>query len=161
MSETKKKIIMVCSGGGHLSEILELEELFEKYDYLLVTEKTPFTSYYADSYNVKFINPRSNGKQRFLSFYMTILTNFFHSAKILIKHYPKAIISTGSHTAIPMCLLGRLLRIKIVFILSYSRVNTCAKSADVIYRIANKFIVQWPGAMVHYKKALFLGGIYR
>lgn len=152
---------MVCSGGGHLSEMLELEDLFVRYDCLLVTEKTEFTSYYADSYNIKFINPRSNGKQRNLSFYLTVLINCFHSIKILIQHYPKAIISTGSHTAIPMCLLGKLLRIKIIFILSYSRVNTSAKSANLIYRVANKFIVQWPGAMVHYKKALFLGGIYR
>ena len=32
--------MFISSTGGHLNEMLQLKELFEKYDYYIVTEKT-------------------------------------------------------------------------------------------------------------------------
>ncbi len=160
MDQCKKKIILICSGGGHLAEILQLEEMFVKYDYVLITEKTPFTRFFSRLYNIRFIKSRPTGKKRSILFFTTLIVNFFLSVKLLFKHYPKVIISTGSETAVPMCFLGRLLGIKIVFILSFSRVNSGSKAADLIYPIADKFIVQWPDAKDNYKKAIFLGGVF-
>ena len=39
----KKKVLFISSTGGHLSEILELKDLFNKYDYNIITEKTKST----------------------------------------------------------------------------------------------------------------------
>lgn len=156
----KKKIVLICSDGGHLAQILQLKEMFLNYDYLLVTERTPATSYLSKIYNVCFLAARSKGKKRNVFFFITIFLNLFLSLKILLAHFPKVIISTGSHTAIPMCYLGKLLGVKIVFILSFARVNSKAKTADFIYPIANKFIVQWPDARLNYENGIYLGGIY-
>jgi beta-1,4-N-acetylglucosaminyltransferase len=156
----KKKIILLCSGGGHLAEILQLQEMFTNYDYLLITENTPATSYLKHIYNIHFLKSRSNGKKRRAFFVATILINFFLSGRLLLKHFPKVIISTGSHTAIPMCLLGRLFGVKIVYILSYARIISREKTADIIYPIADRFIVQWPAAKLNYEKSIFLGGIF-
>ena len=38
--EKRKKVMFIASTGGHLSELLQLSPLFEKYDYTIVTEKT-------------------------------------------------------------------------------------------------------------------------
>jgi len=160
MDQKGRKIILICSGGGHLVEMLQLEEMFARYNYLLITERTQFTAFFEESYNMSFIRPRPAGKKRRLLFLMTLAINLFLSVKLLVKHYPKAIISTGSHTAVPMCFLGRLLGIKIIFIHSYARVNSRAKASDIIYPIADKFIVQWPNVKTHYEKAIFLGGLY-
>ncbi len=35
----KRKILFISSTGGHLSEMLQLEPLFKKYDYHIITEK--------------------------------------------------------------------------------------------------------------------------
>ena len=35
----KKKVLFISSTGGHLSELLQLSPLFEKYDYNIITEK--------------------------------------------------------------------------------------------------------------------------
>ena len=40
MSFMKKKVLFISSTGGHLSEMLQLKELFKKYDYHIITEKT-------------------------------------------------------------------------------------------------------------------------
>ena len=50
-----KKVIFVSSSGGHFSEILRLEKLFNEYDYILVTEKTDITYDYKDKYNMQFL----------------------------------------------------------------------------------------------------------
>ena len=50
-----KKVIFAASSGGHLTELLKLQELFNEYDYLLVTEKTDVTKELASKYNMKFV----------------------------------------------------------------------------------------------------------
>ena len=156
----KKKIILICSDGGHLAQILELEEWFTKYNYLLVTEISPSTLKLRDNYNIKYLKNRSKGKNRKLSFYWNLFINFFISLKIIFSHFPKVIITTGSHTALPMFLIGKLLNIKLIWILSFARIKSKAASANIIYPLVDKFIVQWPDMVKHYKKAIYLGKIY-
>jgi len=50
----KKKVIFICSNGGHLAQIQELAPLFDRYDYLLVTEKAESTLPLLDKYNLRF-----------------------------------------------------------------------------------------------------------
>lgn len=160
MSKKNKKIILICSDGGHLAQILELNEMFLQYNYLIVTEESPATIPLKEKYNIRYLKGRSKGQKRKLSFILSLISNAFLSIKILYQHFPKAIITTGSHTAIPMCLLGKITGVKIIWILSYARINSRAFSADIVYPIANKFIIQWPGVQKFYKKAVYLGGIY-
>ena len=35
-----KKVLFISSTGGHLTELLKLKKLFEKYDSYIITEKT-------------------------------------------------------------------------------------------------------------------------
>ena len=153
-------IILICSDGGHLAQIMELKDWFINYDYLIVTEKSPSTLAYSNQFNIKFLKGRSKGKKRNLSFFLHVFINFYYTIKILFSHFPKVIITTGSHTAVPMCVLGKLLRRKVIWILSYARIKSRAASADFIYPIADKFIIQWPEPQRFYKKAIYLGGIY-
>ena len=156
----KKKIILICSDGGHLAQILELEEMFLRYDYLIITEKTPATAPLKEKYNIVYLKSRPQGSKRSLLFFYTLFLNLILSLKLLIGHFPKAIITTGSHTAVPICILGKVLRVKIIWILSFARINTRAKSADLIYPLADKFIVQWQPVQNLYPKSIYLGGIY-
>jgi beta-1,4-N-acetylglucosaminyltransferase len=156
---SRKKIILICSDGGHLAQILEIKDLFKQYDYLLVTEKTEATAALSEKYNIRFLKPRPKGG-RGLEFWFSVFSNLFLSFKILVTHFPKVIITTGSHTAVPMCILGKVLFVKVVWILSFARIDTKAKSASLIYPIADKFIVQWKTAQKLYPKSIYLGGIY-
>jgi beta-1,4-N-acetylglucosaminyltransferase len=156
----KKKIILICSDGGHLAQVLALESLFIKYNYLIITEGTPATFPLKEKYNIRFLKARPKGKKRSLSFLYTLLINLFLSLRLLISHFPKVVITTGSHTAVPLCILGKLLGVKIVWILSFARIKTKAKSANFIYPLADKFIVQWQSAQKLYPRSIYLGGVY-
>ena len=49
----KKKVLFVSSTGGHLNELLQLDELFKKYNYYIVTENTKSNKYLKDKYKNK------------------------------------------------------------------------------------------------------------
>lgn len=158
MNPQKKNVLFVCSAGGHLAQVLELGDLMRKYNYLIVTEDIEATRPLADHYNIKFLKP--DAKRYSFRFWLNFFGNFFYSLKIISSFKPSVIITTGSHTAVPMCILGKMLGKKVIYILSYARVNTKAKSADILYPIANEFIVQWESAQKLYPKSKYFGGIY-
>ena len=78
-----KKVIFAASSGGHLTEILKLEKLFNEYNYLLVTEKTDVTDKLKDKYNVKFLKygPCKNK----IKYVLTIIYNIFCHPPFFIK----------------------------------------------------------------------------
>jgi len=158
MSNKNPKVLFICSAGGHLAEVLELEKLRNKYEYLIVTEDIETTRPLSSAYNMQFLLPDRMG--RGIPFYFDLLVNFFKSFIILIKFKPSVIITTGSHTAVPICLLGKVFNIKIIWILSYCRIKTKAKSANMIYPITDLFLVQWESAQKLYPKSLYKGGVF-
>lgn len=161
MSNSKrKKIILVSSKGGHFAQLLSLEEMFTKYDYLLLTEKSKSTEPLTEKYNLQFLKSRPNVNSKSPMFFFILVVNSFLSLKIFLTHFPKVVISTGSHTAVPTCLLAKLLGRKVVYIVSYARVKSSEKGANVIYPVADKFLVQWPEMLEIYPKAIHKGGLY-
>lgn len=152
------RVLFISSAGGHLAEILELKQLREKYEYLIVTEDVETTRSMASTYKMKFLKPDMMG--RAFSYYFNIVLNFFLSIPILWSFRPTVIITTGSHTAFPMCVLAYILRIRVVYILSYARVNSKAKSATFIYPFSNLFLVQWESAKQLYRKSIYRGSLF-
>ena len=45
-----KKVMFISSTGGHLDELMQLEPMFSKYDYYIVTEKTKSNLSLKDKY---------------------------------------------------------------------------------------------------------------
>ncbi len=153
----KQKAIFISSTGGHLTQLLQLEPLMKKFDSLIVTEKNSVTESMLDKYNIKFLVFSSRKR---ISFIFLFIYNFFKSFGYIIKFNPKYIITTGAGTAFPMCVIGKLLGKKIVYIESFARMNKKSSSGKIIYPIANLFIVQWPEMLKLYPKAKYLGTIY-
>lgn len=152
------RIIFVSSAGGHLAEVLMMEQLRLKYDYLIVTEDLVTTRALSESYKMKYIRPDVMGRGP--KYIWNIFINFFLSFFILMRFRPKVIITTGSHTAFPMCILGKLMRVKIIYILSYARVNSKARTANLLYPLTDLFLVQWESAQKLYPKSIYKGSLF-
>jgi len=155
-----KKVLFISSTGGHLSEMLQLKSLFKKYDYHIVTEKTKSTIGLKDKYKNK-VNYLTYGTKHYMLPYIFIFTyNIFKSLFLYIKIRPKVIITTGTHTAVPMCYIGKLFGSKIIFIETFANSETKTMSGKLVYPIANLFIVQWESMLKLYPKATYGGWIY-
>ena len=119
----KKKVLFISSTGGHLNELLQLSEMFEKYDYYIVTEKDKTNLYLKEKYGnkVKYLpyGTRSHlVKYIFIYFYLILKTIFLY-----FKIRPKVIVTTGTHTAGPMCYLGKIFSSKIIYIETFANIN--------------------------------------
>ena len=150
-----KKVIFVASSGGHLTEILSLNELFPKYEYLLITEKTDITKEIQEKYNVKYL---VYGPSRNIFKYLSnVFKNLFRCIKIIKSFRPDTIVTTGAQVGGIMCLIGKLFGAKIIYIESMARIDTLSKTGKNIYRFADKFYVQWETLTKKYKKCEYLG----
>jgi len=79
---------------------------------------------------------------------------------LYLRIRPKVIITTGTHTAGPMCILGKLFGSKVVYIETIANTNKKTATGKLIYPIADLFIVQWEEMLKLYPKAVYGGTIY-
>ncbi len=155
-----KKVMFISSTGGHLSELLQLEPLFEEYDFSIVTEETKSTLGLKDRFpnRVEYLVPGT--KSHILSYVFIFSFNIIKSLYLLLKINPNVIVTTGTHTAVPMCYWGKLLKKKIIFIETFANSNTKTEAGKMIYPIADTFIVQWESMLELYPNAIYGGWIY-
>lgn len=155
-----EKVLFISSTGGHLSEMLQLSCLFEKYDYQIITEKTKNNLDLIEKYpkRVKFLIFGS--KDHIITYPFRLLANCFKSLYFYLRFQPDVIVTTGAHTAGPMCCLGKIFGSKIIYIESFANINTKTVTGRLIYRFADCFIVQWKGMLKLYPKAVYGGWIY-
>ena len=156
----KKRVMFISSMGGHLNEMMMLKSLFEKYNYHIVTEKTKTTKYLKEEYNNK-VSYLLYGTKKLLILYPFILfINSILSLCLFLKYRPKYIITTGTHTAGPMCCIGKLFGSKIIYIETFASIHKGSQTGKIIYKFADFFIVQWESILKIYPKATYGGWIF-
>ena len=154
-----KKVLFISSTGGHLSELLQLQILFKKYNSYLITEKTKSTINLKNKFDkVNFLVYGT--KDHKFSYIFKFSYNCIKSLFLFIKIRPKVIVTTGTHTAVPMCYIGKLFGCKIIFIETFANSNTKTLTGKLVYPIADTFIVQWESMLKLYPKAIYGGWIY-
>ena len=149
-----KKIMLISSTGGHLSELMALEKGFSKYNYYYVTEKTKDNLTLKKRYgkNINFLIYGT--KDHKLVYPFKLIANCFISLFLYFKIHPKAIITTGAHTAGPMCLIGKIFGSKIIYIETLANINTKTITGKLLYPVSDLFIVQWQSMKKLYPKAV-------
>lgn len=154
----KKKVMFISSTGGHLTQLLELKPIFEDYNYVLVTEKTDVTKSMKDKYKMAYL--KYGSRKYLLKYILVALFNLVKTIFLFIKFRPQVIVTTGTHTAIPMCYIGKIFGKKIIYIESFAKRTSPTLSGRMIYPIATTFVVQWENMLKFYPKAKYWGGIY-
>ena len=155
-----KKVLFISSTGGHLSEMMQLKPMFEKYNYHIITEYTDSTKNLCKTHKGKVDYLVYGTKDHLFSYIFKFSFNILKSFYLYFKIRPKYIVSTGTHTAVPMCYIGKLFGSKIIFIETFAYSKTKTLSGKLVYPIANLFIVQWESMLKLYPKAVVGGWIY-
>ena len=157
---SKRKVMFIASTGGHLEELLQLKSMFSKYDYSLITEKTKSNMYLKDIYHDKVHYLIYGTKHHFLTYPFKLFANCFISLFYYLKYRPDYIITTGVHTAGPMCCIGKIFGSKIIYIETFANMVTKTSTGKLLYPISDKFIVQWESMKKIYPDATFGGWIF-
>ncbi len=154
--DSLKKVCFIASSGGHYEQLMMLKDLMNKYDSFIVTEKTEYSSSIQGrkTYLIKQVNRKE------ILFIYNMVVNFFKSLWIFLKERPDVVISTGALSVIPMCIIAKVFRRKIIFIESFAKVTSPTMTGKFIYKFADQFYIQWEELRGIYKNAIYKGGIY-
>jgi UDP-N-acetylglucosamine:LPS N-acetylglucosamine transferase len=144
-----KKIVIVTSCGGHLTEARRLAPVYEQYDYFYVV-------------NDRIALPRElEGKTVFIRHSerdWLFVVNLWEAWTILRRERPDLMLSTGAGPAVPFALVARLLRIPVVFVEISAQVTEPSLTGRILYRLADRFFYQWKPLEKYFPKAV-CGGL--
>ena len=150
------KVCFAASSGDHYEQLMMLKPLMDKYNSFVLTEKTLYKAETKDerTYYLKQVNRKEK------AFPVIMIVNLFASLRIYLKEKPDVIICTGVLAMIPMCLLMKLFKKKLIYIESFAKVTSPTETGKFLYKYADQFYVQWQSMKEFYPKAICLGGIY-
>ncbi len=139
-SERPIRICLVCSHGGHLTEMLSLMEAFEGFETFFFCYDADTTRRLSRAYLVPNMarNP------------VEFVKNLFRAARIFRRERPRLIVSTGAEIAIPVAIVGKLFGARLVHVECGAQVVTPSFTGRVLYWIADAFYVQWPELLQAY-----------
>ena len=155
-----KKVLFIASTGGHLSEMMQLKPMFKNYDYYIITEKTKSNLFLKEKYKTRVSYLVYGTKDHKLSYPFKLLYNCFKSFYLYLKIHPDYIITTGVHTAGPMCLIGKIFGSRVIYIETFANMVTKTVTGRLLYPFSDRFIVQWSSMKKLYPKAIDGGWIY-
>ena len=154
------RVIFISSTGGHLSELMVLKPIFKDYDYHIVTEKTGSTKSLKKEYGKRIKYVILGIRTKKVEYVFKVILNTIKLLGLYIKIRPKVIVTTGAHTAMPLCIIGKLFGAKLVFIETYANVYTPTGTGKFLYKYADKFIIQWEELREVYPNGIHLGGAF-
>ena len=157
---SKGNVLFVASTGGHLNELLQLSSMFNKYNFNLITENTKSNYYLKEKYKNHIYFLIYGTKDHKLSYPWKLLTNCFKSLYLYFKIHPDYIVTTGVHTAGPICCIGKIFGTKIIYIETFANITTKTITGKLLYPISDLFIVQWKSMLELYPDAVYGGWIF-
>lgn len=145
------KICLACSGGGHLTELLQVKEAFRGHNTFFLTNFREDTKELKNAYFID--DPKRNP--------LILIKSIFQSLSIFRKEKPDIVFTTGAGVAVPICYLAKIAGKKVIFLESFCRVKLPSFSGRLIYPIADLFLVQWEEMLSRYgKKAKYWGAVF-
>jgi UDP-N-acetylglucosamine:LPS N-acetylglucosamine transferase len=145
------KIILVCSHGGHVTEMEELRDCFAGQECIFFTYRG------APLEGPDKICHFDNISKNPWFLLKTGLRMFWQMFKIR----PDALVSTGAELAVPAFYLGKFFfRARLVYLECSAQVYTPSLTGRLVYWITDLFLVQWPTLLPKYgRKAKYVGGL--
>lgn len=147
-------LLLVCSSGGHLLQLLELRAAWEPFGRVWVTfDKSDARSLLA-SERVLYAHGPTNRSLRNLA------RNLVLARRILRAIRPSVMISTGAGVAVPFAWWARLMRVPVVYVESFTRIGELSLSGRMISPVAERVYVQWPETAQAVPGARYAGSVF-
>lgn len=146
------KMCIAASAGGHLTEGLQLSEVWKGKKHFFISDKRINAISLSKKEKVYFIIPARRN-------YFKFIISFLQSLYIILKERPTVIISTGAEIGFPALLIGHYLGIKTIYIETLARINSPSLCGKLIYGKCSNFYIQWEEQKKFFPKAKYVGSI--
>lgn len=145
-------ILMVCSSGGHLAQLMVLSPWWEsKQDVRWVTFDTKDAVSVLEGQDVTWAHHPTTRNVR------NLVLNFGQALGVLRRTRPDLIVSSGAGVAFPYFVAGWMFGIPRVYIEVVDRIETPTLTGRLCRPFATRFLVQWPSQQPIYKGSEVVG----
>jgi UDP-N-acetylglucosamine:LPS N-acetylglucosamine transferase len=147
-------VLLVCSSGGHLWQMLALKETWEPFSRVWVTfDKSDARSLLRDEDVVFAYGPTNRSIKN-------LLRNLVVAWRVTGWTRPRVILSTGAGVAVPFAWIGRLRGARIVYVESFTRIDSPSLSCRLIAPVADRIYAQWPELLHALPRARYAGTVF-
>ncbi|XP_043240953.1 UDP-N-acetylglucosamine transferase subunit ALG14 homolog [Amphibalanus amphitrite] len=101
--------------------------------------------------------------QSWVSSVWTTAVALLAALRLVFTVRPRLVLANGPGTCVPVCLAALLMKwllwrpVHVTFVESVCRVRSLSLSGQILYRLADDVIVQWPELLQRYPRALYMG----
>ena len=146
-------VLLVCSSGGHLLQLLALREAWSGFSHVWVTNDRSDARSLLTGERVTFAHwPTTRNVKN-------LVRNLFLARRVVRAVRPKVLLTTGAGTAVPFAWVARLSGARIVYVESLTRIHDPSLSCRLIAPIASRVYVQWPELRERMRHARFAGTV--
>ncbi len=153
--EARADILLVCSTGGHLQQLLALRDAWGGYTRVWVTfDKSDARSLLRGEKVVYAHGPTNRSVKN-------LLRNLLVAWRTLRDVRPRVMLTTGAGVAVPFAWLGRLRGVRLVYVESFTRIEEPSLTCRLVAPVADRVYAQWPELVRSVPKAHYAGTVFR
>jgi nitroreductase len=141
-------VALVCSSGGHLAQLYNLESWWRDHQRFWVTFRKPDAISLLDGEDVEWAHHPTTRN------IPNMLRNGRLAWRLLRRRRPDLVVSDGAGVAFPFFLAARLLKIPTVYVEVYDRITLTGR---LCYRLSNLFLLQWEEQRRSYERGIVIG----
>jgi UDP-N-acetylglucosamine--N-acetylmuramyl-(pentapeptide) pyrophosphoryl-undecaprenol N-acetylglucosamine transferase len=156
VAQSRLKLCLAASGGGHVRQLLDLEPAWRDQDYFFVTEDTALGRSLAEKHPVRFVEHYAVGQARLGrpgEMLSGAARNLAQSLRIVAAERPRVVITTGAGAMFWTAMAARTSGAKVIAIDSFARFDGPSKFARALKPFATETIVQSEALKKHWPEA--------
>jgi beta-1,4-N-acetylglucosaminyltransferase len=154
LSVDRVEVLLVCSSGGHLIQLFSLRAAWEGFARAWVCfDKTDARSLLAQEKLYVAFGPTNRSVKN-------LLRNLGLAWRVVRTTRPRVLVTTGAGVSVPFAYLACLHGAKVVYIESFTRIDSISLSCRMIRPIADRVYVQWPDALSLVRTARYVGSVF-
>jgi beta-1,4-N-acetylglucosaminyltransferase len=147
-------VLLVCSCGGHLLQLVALRESWQGFSRAWVTfDKSDARSLLAQE-RVFFAHGPTNRNVK------NLFRNLAVAWCVVREVRPQVVVTTGAGIAVPFAWVARLRGATVVYVESLARIEGPSLSYRLIAPVASRRYVQWPELAQTLRRSRFVGNVF-
>lgn len=147
------KLLLVCSTGGHLLQMMRLRTAWEPHERVFVTFEGVDSRTLLAGERVVFAHQPTNRSVP------NLWRNFWLARRVLREERPDLVISTGAGVAVPFLWQAKSFGAGAIHCDSITFSESLSISAHLVRPFVDRLLVQWPQLAERHWKAEYWGSV--
>jgi UDP-N-acetylglucosamine:LPS N-acetylglucosamine transferase len=149
-----RDLLLVCSTGGHLLQLVALRDAWAPFTRTWVTFDKSDSRSLLEGEHVVYAHGPTNRSLK------NLLRNLSVAWRVVATTRPRVVLTTGAGVAVPFAWVGRLRGASVVYVESLARIDGPSLSYRLIAPIASRRYAQWPELAASLRGTRFAGNVF-